>query len=171
MHDSQTTACIAWRDKKIVHLLSTQANLVALEGEATPTIPHQNGAVQDAIPTSPMHLEYTTYSNQLRIKNSCQVKTHKWWHQVFYFLWDMLVVNMYLMYLKCWKKFPIGTKPMTHLQFHNNLCKAITQGFHGRDGLGVLELPREPHTHPFLDQVDVELSCVQTIVPLFLFQM
>jgi hypothetical protein len=60
---------------------------------------------------------------------------------------DMSVVNMYLMYLECWKKFPIGTRPMAHLQFRNNLCKAMIQGFHGRDGLGILDLPYEPRIH------------------------
>jgi hypothetical protein len=54
------------------------------------------------------------------------------------------MVNMYLMYLECWKKFPIGTRPMAHLQFRNNLYKAMTQGFHGRDGLGVLDYLMSP---------------------------
>jgi hypothetical protein len=66
MHDSQTTAYVAWSDKKTVRLFSTHANPVALEGEATPIVPHRNGAVRDAIPTSPMHLEYTTHADQLR---------------------------------------------------------------------------------------------------------
>jgi hypothetical protein len=86
-------------------------------------------------------------ANQLRSNYSCQVRIHKWWHRIFYFLLDMSVVNMYLMYLKCWKKFPIGTRPMVHLQFRNNLCKAMIQGFHGRAGLGVLDLPHEPCIH------------------------
>jgi hypothetical protein len=153
MHDSQTIASVAWRDKKTVHLLSTHARLVVVEGEERPTIPRRNGAIQEAIPTSPVHLEYTTHmrgvdvADQLRSNYSCQVRTHKWWHRIFYFLLDMSVVNMYLMYLECWKKFPIGTRPMAHLQFRNNLYKAMTQGFHGRDGLGVLDLPHEPCIH------------------------
>jgi hypothetical protein len=153
MHDSQTIASVAWRDKKTVRLLSTHARPVVVEGEERPTVPRRNGAIREAIPTSPVHLEYTTHmrgvdvADQLRSNYSCQVRTHKWWHRIFYFLLDMSVVNMYLMYLECWKKFPIGTRPMAHLQFRNNLCKAMTQGFHGRDGLGVLDLPHEPRIH------------------------
>jgi hypothetical protein len=113
MHDSRTS--VAWRDKKMVRLLSTHTRPVVVEGEERPTVPRRNGAIREAIPTSPVHLEYTTYmrgvdvADQLRSNYSCQVRTHKWWHRIFYFLLDMSVVNMYLMYLECWKKFPIGT--------------------------------------------------------------
>jgi hypothetical protein len=122
MHDSRTIASVAWRDKKTVRLLSTHTRPVVLEGEEIPTVLRRNGAIREAIPTSLVCLEYTTHmrgvdvADQLRSNYSCQVRTHKWWHRIFYFLLDMSVVNMYLMYLECWKKFPIGTRPMAHLQ-------------------------------------------------------
>jgi hypothetical protein len=61
IHDSRTIASVAWRDKKMVCLLSTHARPVVVEGEERPTVPRRNGAIREAIPTSPVHLEYTTY--------------------------------------------------------------------------------------------------------------
>jgi hypothetical protein len=100
MHDSQTIASVTWRDKKTVRLLSTHARPVVVEGEERPTVPCRKGAIREAIPTSPVHLEYTTHmrgvdvADQLLSNYSCQVRAHKWWHRIFYFLLDMLVVNM-----------------------------------------------------------------------------
>jgi hypothetical protein len=81
MHDSRTIASVAWRDKKTVRLLSTHTRPVVVEGEERPTVPRRNGAVRKALPTSPVHLEYTTYmrgvdvADQLRTNYSCQVCT------------------------------------------------------------------------------------------------
>jgi hypothetical protein len=78
MYNSQTIASVAWTDKKTVRLLSTHARPVVVEGEERPTVPHRNGAIQEAIPTSPVHLEYTTHMrgvdvvDQLRSNYSCQ---------------------------------------------------------------------------------------------------
>jgi hypothetical protein len=81
--------------------------------------------------TSPMHLEYTTHmrgvdvADQLRASYSTQNCTHKWWHQIFFFLLDTTMVNMYIIYLtecKMWSK-----PPVTHLQFRVELCEALLQ--------------------------------------------
>jgi hypothetical protein len=77
MHNSRTIASVAWKNKNLVYLLSCYANLVVLEGEGTPTISHGNGGIRESIPTSLLHLEYTTYmrgvdvANQLRSNYSC----------------------------------------------------------------------------------------------------
>ena len=119
-----------------------------------------------------MHMCGIDVVDQLQSNYSCQVRIHKWWHKIFYFLLDMLVVNMYLMYLQCWKKLPICTRPMAHLQFCNNLCKAMTQGFHGRNGLGVLDLPHEPRIHiPSWTKITGNARCVERGATIFVLSM
>jgi hypothetical protein len=69
------------------------------------TVPRRNGPEREIIQTSHVHLEYTTHmqgidvANQLQVSYSCQTRPHKWWHCVFFFLLDMMVVNMYIMYI------------------------------------------------------------------------
>jgi hypothetical protein len=46
--------------------------------------------VRKALETSPMHYQYTTYmrgvdvADQLREEYTCQVRTQKWWHRLFF---------------------------------------------------------------------------------------
>ena len=87
---------------------------------------------------SPMHKEYTTYMcgmdvvDQLRASYSCQVRSHKWWHHIFYFLLDMTIVNMYIMYLSILRTERVRKVPITHLQFCTKLCHALLQNWSGR---------------------------------------
>jgi hypothetical protein len=104
-----------------------------------PTVPRRNGAVREDIITSPMHLEYTTHmrgvdvADQLRASYSTQNLTHKWWHRIFFFLLDMTVVNMFIIYLaKCKRR---SQKLVNHLQFWVKLCEALVHGW-------------EPQRHP-----------------------
>jgi hypothetical protein len=108
MHASRGLACIMWKDKRPVILISTHA--VPVQPPCTHpnllvTIPCRNGAMRDAVHTSPIHYEYTTYmrrvdvADQLRTSYSCQTRSHKWWHRVFFFLINTTVVNMYIIYL------------------------------------------------------------------------
>jgi hypothetical protein len=52
-------------------------------GKERPTVPHHNGAIREGIPTSLVHLEYTTQmrgvdvADQLQSNYSCHVRTHK----------------------------------------------------------------------------------------------
>jgi hypothetical protein len=46
----------------------------------------------------------------------------------------------------------------------------MTQGFHGRDGLGVLDLPHEPRIHIPSWKISPGMHFVRKEVPLFLFQ-
>jgi hypothetical protein len=54
-------------------------------------VSRQVGSVRKALETSPMHYQYTTYmrgvdvADQLRGEYSSQVRTHKWWHRLFFF--------------------------------------------------------------------------------------
>ena len=82
-------ASVIWKDKKAIVLLSTHAVLVDLPGDSTSTVLRRTGAVRNLIPTSPIHLKYTTYmhgvdvADQLRASYSCQIRSHKWWHRIF----------------------------------------------------------------------------------------
>lgn len=54
-------------------------------------------------------------ANQLRGSFSCQNRSHKWWHRLFFFLLGTTVVNAYIQYMEssAW----LARKPMTHLKF------------------------------------------------------
>jgi hypothetical protein len=65
--------------------------------------------VREAIPTSSMHVEYTTpmygvdVADQLRTSYNIQNRSLKWWHRIFFFLLDMTVVNMFIIYVAACK--------------------------------------------------------------------
>jgi hypothetical protein len=102
------------------------------------TVPRRNGAVREAIHTSPIHLEYTTHmrgvdvADELRASYSCQTRSHKWWHRIWFFLLDTTVVNMYIMFLGHLRRERVPTRPMTHLQFKSELCEALFNNWPGR---------------------------------------
>ena len=83
MHTSRKIACVIWKDKKPVILLSTHALPRVTPGLSKVTVPRRNGAIRDNITTSPIHLEYTTHmrgvdvADQLRAAHSTQDRTHK----------------------------------------------------------------------------------------------
>jgi hypothetical protein len=124
MHASKGVACVVWKDKRLVILISTHAVPVQppyTHPDLLVKVPRHNGAVRDAIYTSPIHFEYTTYmhgvdvADQLRVSYSCQTRSHKWWHQVLFFLIDTTVVNMYIIYLSLLRRQRVPSRPMTHL--------------------------------------------------------
>ena len=57
MHCSQGMACVSWKYKRPVHLLSTHALPMDLPNEPVTIVPQRNGDNRERIPTSPMHLE------------------------------------------------------------------------------------------------------------------
>jgi hypothetical protein len=61
MHESWGLACVLWKDKKPVLLLSTHAIPIGYPCMPIPTVPCKNGAERENIMLSPMHLEYTTH--------------------------------------------------------------------------------------------------------------
>jgi hypothetical protein len=124
MHASKGVACAMWKDKRPILLSSTPAVLVqppCTHPDLLVKVPRRNGAVREAIHTSPMHYEYTTYmrgvdvADQLRASYSCQTRSHKWWHRVSFFLIDTTVVNMYIIYLSLLRGQRVLSRRMTHL--------------------------------------------------------
>ena len=62
MYDFQKVACVMWKDKKPVLVISTHAWPIQAPCQF-PVImaPRQHGAMREGIPTSTILLEYTTY--------------------------------------------------------------------------------------------------------------
>jgi hypothetical protein len=155
MHESRGLACVLWKDKKPVLLLSTYAIPIGYPCMHVPIVPRRNGVERENIMTSPMHLEYTTHmqgvdvADQLRASYSTQNRTHKWWHRIFFFLLDTTVVNMYMIYLvECKRR----SKPLvTHLQFRVELCEALLQQWRS------LRAPKPPRRRGYYYPVFTEL--------------
>jgi hypothetical protein len=139
MHESRGIGSVLWKDKRPVLLISTHAQPIGFPFQPVDVVPRRNGAIREDIQSSPMHKEYTTYmcgvdvADQLRASYSCQVRSHKWWHRIFYFLLDMTIVNMYIMYLSILKRQRVRKVPITHLQFRSELCSALLQNWGGRE--------------------------------------
>ena len=92
MHDSRNVACVMWKDKNHVLLISTHALAIQPPCEfPVIMVPRRQGAVQESIPTSAVLLEYTTYmwgvdvADELRALYSCQIQSHRWWHWTLFF--------------------------------------------------------------------------------------
>ena len=127
MHDSHTMASVMLKDKKPVLLLFIHGQPIQAPWKRLVIIvPRRSGVVREFIQTSPVLQEYTTFmravdvTNQLNTSYSCQVRSHKWWHRIFYFLLDMTVVNMYIIYLWTLENANWGRPhgiPIIHLQF------------------------------------------------------
>jgi hypothetical protein len=133
MHKNRKMACVLWKDKKPVLLLSTRAIPLGYPYMPVPTMPRRNGTEQEDVMTSLIHLEYTTHIrgidvvDQLCAFYSTQNRTHLWWHRVFFFLLDMMVVNMFIIYLaECKRRVQ---RPVSHLQFRVKLCEALLQNW------------------------------------------
>lgn len=58
---------ILWKVKIPVLLLSTHAPSICHPAMRLPMVPQKNGAEQDRIPTSPMHMEYTIYMRHVDV--------------------------------------------------------------------------------------------------------
>jgi hypothetical protein len=114
-----------------VLLLSIHAIPIDYPCMPVPTVLCRNGVEWKNILTSPMHLKYTTHMHgvdvvdQLRVSYSTQNRIHKWWHRIFFFLLNMIVVNIYIIYLaECKMR---SKPPVTHLQFRVELCEVTLQ--------------------------------------------
>ena len=117
----------AMERKELVLFLSIYEFPIGFPCMPIDNVPQRNGAVQEQVLTSSIHLEYTMHmrgvdvANELRALYSTQYQSHIWSHRVFFFLTDMTVLNMYLIYLnKCKNRDPPKT-PLNHLQFSTQL--------------------------------------------------
>ena len=104
IHEDRVISCVLWKDKCLVVLLSTHATSICAPCEIRDTTSRRQSTMQTEIFTSPMLVEYTKHmrgvdmADQRRASYSSQTRSHKWWHRVFWFLIDTIIVNMYVMY-------------------------------------------------------------------------
>jgi hypothetical protein len=153
MHESRRMCSVLWKDKQPVLLLSTHAPPITAGDPRNCTVPRRDGARRPDICTSPVLVEYTNnmrgvdVADHLRGNYTTQVCTHKWWHRVFFFLWDLTTVNMYIMYLRILKLLDQEEEAITHLQFRNGLAQALIHNWVGTNPRGSIELPRVPTIH------------------------
>ena len=83
MHVNRSILCVMWKDKCSVLLLPTHAPPISTLGAPLLTVPCQHEVVHDAISTSPVLLEYTTYMygidvvDQLWACYSSEIQSHK----------------------------------------------------------------------------------------------
>ena len=77
MHNSLEMACVMWKDKKVVVLLSTHVLPIDFLCQPRTCVLRRNGAIRKVIGTSPIHHKYTTFmtdvdvADQLRASYSC----------------------------------------------------------------------------------------------------
>jgi hypothetical protein len=114
---------------------------------------HHQGSRRPNIRTSPVLQEYTTHmrgvdvADHLRGNYSCSTRTHKWWYKIFFFLWDLTMTNMYIMYLEILVRLDKEHEAITHLQFWKGMAQALTHSWLGSNPRGALDLSRIPTIH------------------------
>ncbi|KAK3754657.1 hypothetical protein QZH41_003873 [Actinostola sp. cb2023] len=87
-----------WKDKRLVHFLSTQSNPV---GNDTVNRKQRDGTVVQ-VPSSPVVKSYNNNmgavdrSDQMRGYYSCGRKSKKWWQYLFFFCVDVAIVNAHV---------------------------------------------------------------------------
>ena len=147
MHSSKRLSFVIWKDKQSMLLLSTHA-LPITNGDAMSCFkPRRNGRERQLIPMSPIVVEYTikicgvNMADQLRGNYSWLSRSYKWWHCVFLFLWEMTIINMYVMYLEILKNLIRSSESIILLQFQIGLAKALTHGWKRWSDCDFLDCP------------------------------
>jgi hypothetical protein len=64
-------------------------------------------------------------TDQLRVKYSCQLLSHKWWMKLLCFILDQSTVNIYVIYLEGMEE--LGLKPLSYHQFLLRLGRYLIQ--------------------------------------------
>lgn len=156
MHCIGELCAVVWVDKKPVLLLSTHAEPLSPDPSAPVTVPRYANGRTEQVPTSPVHLEYTTkmrcvdVSDQLRGVYTTLTKSHKWWHRLFMFLLDTAVTNAWVIHKHECEQ--LGRPSKTHLDFIRLLAYSLMSGWQ-RDRCGVVSIYNSnPGTHS-LDKV------------------
>jgi hypothetical protein len=145
---------VMWKDKCPVLLISSHAIPIGFPCMPMDTVPRRHGAIREDIPTSPVLLEYTTpmggvdVADQLRASYPSQIRSHKWWHRIFFTMLDVTEVNNYFMYLsRCKEGRNPVRRPMSHLAFKVALCKALLHGWQERTTISNEALTERPSIH------------------------
>ena len=126
-HNHRQMGVVSWQDKCLVTLLSTAASPWEPGLSVLRRVPGMRG--QLVVPASPILLQYQEYmrgvdvGDQIRANYSSQLRSHKWWHKLFFFILDQSVVNSYVVYSSAMET--VGLKVPTHMQFNIALGKQL----------------------------------------------
>ena len=94
-------------------------------------------------------------SDQLRGEYSCQVRSHKWWHRLFFFLLDTAKVNSWIIHKFFAKR--DGQKALEHVQFTMDLANALMVEWGRRRGC-TSKFNRRPCVHGLV-KIDKRRVC------------
>ena len=128
MHEEGKVCRMVYKDKQAVRLLSTYAKPI-LATSTKPFVSRKIGGKKKKVCTSPMHLEYTRnmkgvdVTDQLWGVYSCLTWSHKWWHNLFFYMQDTTISNMWIIYsdLSFW----FLHDPLTHQCFQLQLANGL----------------------------------------------
>lgn len=135
MHRSRKISCAVWKDKKNVLLLSTHAEATSPPGTKQYVL-RRVGGIRQKIETGPMLLQYTQNmrgvdtADQLRGTYSCLTRSHKWWHRIFCYLLDTVVVNSWIIHSDL--SFRFVRDPLSHIAFQLKLAQELSAKWGGR---------------------------------------
>ena len=94
-----------WKDRQL-DLLSTHAPPIIANSLDDCNVPKKNSTLRLNICTSSIVQEYMKHMRGVNVVDhlqgnySTQEQLYKWWHKVFFSLWDLTKVNIYIIYCK-----------------------------------------------------------------------
>lgn len=118
-----------WKDKKLVHFISTESNPV---GNETVNRKQRDGTIVQ-VPTVPVVKTYNKsmggvdLHDQLRGYYALGTKSRKWWRYLFWFCIDLSIVNAFILEQKA-----IDHRSRTQLKFRVELAKNLIGDFTSR---------------------------------------
>ncbi|XP_072163549.1 piggyBac transposable element-derived protein 5-like [Diadema setosum] len=125
------TCAYAWKDKRVVHVLSTADDATVTDNV---TRKQRDGWVKpvpcpQAISNCNKYLHGVSHANQLRLEYPSSRTSNKWWHYLFWFIFDTCMANAYIImketYIQHNSGSLAGTRKMCTLEFKKNLAKQL----------------------------------------------
>lgn len=119
----------AWKDKKVVHFISTQSNPT---GNDTVNRKQRDGTIIE-VPSVPVVKSYNNsmggvdFHDQLRGYYAIGTKSRKWWRYLFWFCVDLSIVNSFIL-----EKKAINHLTRTQLAYRVELSKDLIGDFSNR---------------------------------------
>ena len=126
------TCAYAWKDKRVVHILSTADDPTVTDNV---TRKQRDGWVKpvpcpQAISNCNKYLHGVSHANQLRLEYPTSRTSNKWWHYLFWFIFDSCMANAFIIMKEtCISQSEGGSstaiRKMCTLEFKKNLAKQL----------------------------------------------
>ena len=124
----------AWKDKQLLHVLSTNST----SQNTSVTRKQKDGSMKevpcpDVIQSYNKFMSGVDHADQLRASYCTSRKGMKWWKYLFYFLFDICIVNAFIL-MKESPNHQLKTKSgrhrdLTQLEFRMKLAQGLLEGF------------------------------------------